>query len=107
MTDPEELKKNGKMDRTVCMFGYVRGTHFEKNSGVHVLGVGDFALDEMNFMPDPCPFPWELKKRSLNKQERLVYAPFSGVGGVLMDKDAVYIETATIQSLNTRRVGCL
>ena len=43
-------------------------------------------------MPDPCPFPQQLKKRSLNIKERLVYAPMSGVGGVVYDKDAIYID---------------
>jgi ribosome biogenesis protein BMS1 len=32
------------------------------------------------------------KRRTLNQKERLVYAPMSGVGGVLYDKDAVYID---------------
>lgn len=36
--------------------------------------------------------PSQEKKRHLNDTERLVYAPFSGVGGIVYDKDAVYIE---------------
>lgn len=46
----------------------------------------------MSFLPDPCPLPEQLKKRSLNAKERLIYAPMSGVGGVMYDKDAVYID---------------
>jgi hypothetical protein len=36
--------------------------------------------------------PDKLKKRSLVEKEKLVYAPFSGVGGIVYDKDAVYVE---------------
>jgi len=30
--------------------------------------------------------------RSLNIKERMMYAPMSGVGGIVYDKDAVYID---------------
>lgn len=46
----------------------------------------------MCFLSDPCPLPEVLKKRSLIEKERLVYAPFSGLGGIVYDKDAVYID---------------
>lgn len=46
----------------------------------------------MDAMPDPCPMPGTLKRRGLNEKERLLYAPMSDVGGLLYDKDAVYIE---------------
>lgn len=49
-------------------------------------------MSEISFLPDPCPLPEELKKRALNEKERLLYAPMSGVGGVVYDKDAVYID---------------
>lgn len=32
------------------------------------------------------------KKRALNEKERLIYAPMADVGGLLYDKDAVYID---------------
>lgn len=49
-------------------------------------------MSDISFLPDPCPLPEELKKRALNERERLLYAPMSGVGGVVYDKDAVYID---------------
>jgi ribosome biogenesis protein BMS1 len=33
-----------------------------------------------------------VKKRSLVEKEKTIYAPMSGVGGVVYDKDAVYID---------------
>lgn len=56
------------------------------------LGVGDMKVHEVSFLPDPCPLPEVQKKRTLLEKERLIYAPFSGVGGIVYDKDAVYIE---------------
>lgn len=55
-------------------------------------GVGDFQVSDVNFLPDPCPLPDAQKKRALNEKERLLYAPMAGVGGVVYDKDAVYID---------------
>lgn len=55
-------------------------------------GVGDFAVSDVSFLPDPCALPEQQKKRCLNEKEKLVYAPLSGVGGVLYDKDAVYVD---------------
>ena len=43
-------------------------------------------------LPDPCPLPSTVKKRGLNEKERLLYAPMADVGGLLYDKDAVYID---------------
>lgn len=46
----------------------------------------------MDGLIDPCPLPSMLKKRGLNEKERLLYAPMADVGGLLYDKDAVYID---------------
>ena len=46
----------------------------------------------MDALPDPCPLPGAVKKRQLNERERLLYAPMADVGGLLYDKDAVYID---------------
>ena len=55
--------------------------------------MGDFRAAEIESLPDPCPTPeMDKKRRTLSQKERFVYAPMSGVGGVLYDKDAVYID---------------
>ena len=43
------------------------------------------------------PLPKTIKKRSLNQKERLIYAPLTGHGGMLYDKDAVYLDTEVRQ----------
>lgn len=54
---------------------------------------------------DPCPLPGNQKaKRSLNEQEQIIYAPLSGLGGLLYDKDGVYIDTGGTQAFATNKV---
>ncbi|XP_061565271.1 ribosome biogenesis protein BMS1 homolog [Cololabis saira] len=92
LTDPEKLRTEPKCDRTVSLYGYLRGTNLKNKGQVHIPGVGDFQVADVNFLPDPCSLPDAQKKRALNEKERLLYAPMAGVGGVVYDKDAVYID---------------
>ncbi|PAA67329.1 hypothetical protein BOX15_Mlig002466g2 [Macrostomum lignano] len=98
-TDPEEVRQNAKCDRKVLLYGYVRGAHLRNCTEVHIPGCGDFVISDAARLPDPCPLPDSgaggggKRRRSLNLRERTIYAPMSGVGGVLMDRDAVYIHT--------------
>ncbi|XP_061562454.1 ribosome biogenesis protein BMS1 homolog isoform X1 [Phycodurus eques] len=92
LTDPEKVRTDLKCDRKVSLYGYLRGTYLKNKSHVHIPGVGDFQVADVNFLPDPCPLPGAQKKRALNERERLLYAPMAGVGGVVYDKDAVYID---------------
>ena len=92
ITDPEKVRQNNKLDRNISLYGYVHGTHMKNNINVHIAGCGDFSIHDMQFLSDPCPTPDRQKRRSLNVKERLVYAPMSGVGGIVYDKDAVYID---------------
>lgn len=54
--------------------------------------MGDLKIHDISYLPDPCALPEVIKKRSLIEKEKLIYAPFSGVGGIVYDKDAVYVE---------------
>lgn len=92
VTPGEALRANPKCDRDITVYGYVRGTNWRQNLVSHIAGVGDFRVNEISAMPDPCPLPGQAKKRSLNERERLIYAPMSDVGGLLFDKDAMYVE---------------
>ncbi|KAK6645270.1 hypothetical protein RUM43_001546 [Polyplax serrata] len=93
ITDPEKIRQNSKCDRNVCLYGFARGIPLNKENSIHIPGCGDTKITNVSFLPDPCPLP-ERKKRSLLERERTIYAPFSGVGGVVYDKDAVYVELA-------------
>ena len=107
-------------DRTVRVFGYVRGAPLRGGQAprLHVAGVGDTVALGVDVLPDPCPLPGSearrqaalaaaaaaggngdgdskakpARRRSLNDRERLIYAPMADVGRLLFDKDAVYVE---------------
>lgn len=68
-----------------CVHVYSRD-NLGYNFPPHKQGCGDFALNSVSTLPDPCPLPDKLKKRSLNEKEKLIYAPMTGVGGIVYDK---------------------
>ncbi|EME47800.1 hypothetical protein DOTSEDRAFT_167163 [Dothistroma septosporum NZE10] len=104
ITPPTLIDENPQCDRTIALYGYLRGTNFPSNDvRVHVPGVGDLNVDRVESLPDPCPTPHfqqlrekqdpsTKKRRRLGDKQKMIYAPMSDVGGVLMDKDAVYID---------------
>ncbi|KAJ3682923.1 hypothetical protein LUZ60_013150 [Juncus effusus] len=91
VTPPDQVRVNKKCDRNVILYGYLRGCNMKKGSKVHISGVGDFNVAGMSSLADPCPLPSSAKKRGLRDKEKLFYAPMSGLGELLYDKDAVYI----------------
>ncbi|XP_067203933.1 ribosome biogenesis protein BMS1 homolog [Linepithema humile] len=105
LTPPELIRKNPKVDRTISLYGYVRGIPLNKETSIHIPGCGDMKIKDVNNLPDPCPLPEHIKKRALIEKERLIYAPFSGVGGIVYDKDAVYVELGGSHSYKEEDTG--
>ncbi|CAN6654628.1 ribosome biogenesis protein Bms1p [Trichomonascus vanleenenianus] len=107
ITNPALVEQNSKIDRKISFFGYVHGTPLPyENARVHIPGVGDLTVKEVERLPDPCPSPYAVKqeenngenlkrRRRLDEKLKVIYAPMSDVGGVLIDKDAVYIDVNT------------
>eukprot|EP01134_Creolimax_fragrantissima_P000003 CFRG0003T1 len=92
ITNPEDTRVNPKCDRTVAVYGYVRGTHLKAHHKIHIPGMGDMYMEDISFLSDPCPLPTQSKKRTLNERERLLYAPMADIGDIVYDKDATYID---------------
>lgn len=106
ITPPTDMEQNPKCDRTIALYGYLRGTNFPaQGSRVHIPGVGDLSVSSTEALPDPCPTPFaeqalskatgKSRRRKLDDKQKLIFAPMSDVGGVLVDKDAVYIDVKT------------
>ncbi|KAK4598333.1 hypothetical protein RGQ29_015700 [Quercus rubra] len=91
VTPPEQVRMNKKCDRNVLVYGYLRGCNMKKGTKVHIAGVGDYSLAGIAGLADPCPLPSAAKKKGLRDKEKLFHAPMSGLGDLLYDKDAVYI----------------
>lgn len=106
ITPPTAIEADSKCDRTVALYGYLRGTNFPaEGTRVHVPGIGDLSVSIIEALPDPCPTPYmdqaiakatgKSARRRLGEKQKLLFAPMSDVGGVLVDKDAVYIDVKT------------
>lgn len=130
LTHPDLIQSKGKqIDRKIALYGYLHGTPLPSVGGtkVHIAGVGDFSISQVEKLPDPCPTPafqqkldeyerLKLKeegsnssstptvrrRKRLDDKDKLIYAPMSDVGGVLMDKDAVYIDIGSKKDNNSQ-----
>ncbi|OTF72571.1 ribosome biogenesis protein BMS1-like protein, partial [Euroglyphus maynei] len=106
LTNPDEIRAQPKCNRKVCLFGYSRGANFKSNQAVHIPGCGDFQIHSINFIPDPCPLPEkdsaQKKRRSLKEKDKCIYAPMAGVGGIVFDKDAIYIDLRGSHSMDQK-----
>lgn len=95
LTPREEIRTSkGRCDRTVTLYGYLRGTNLRQSTKVHIPGVGDIDIKTVTKLGDPCPLPnadSEKRRKLSEKKKLLVHAPMSDVGGVMYDKDAVWI----------------
>ena len=126
LTHPQTIADNPKCDRKVAIYGYLHGTPLPAvNAHMHIAGVGDYHVHAVEKLPDPCPTPYfeqkldELererakaaaeageeiaqprrrRRKRLEDKQKIIYAPMSDVGGVLVDKDAVYIDVGDKQS---------
>jgi ribosome biogenesis protein BMS1 len=107
VTPPTQIEEEPKCDRTIAFYGYLRGGANFPSQGarVHVPGLGDLSASSVEGLPDPCPTPHlqqaiekatgKSNARRLGDKQKLLYAPMSDVGGVLVDRDAVYIDVKT------------
>ncbi|MES1908170.1 MAG: hypothetical protein MHM6MM_001153 [Cercozoa sp. M6MM] len=97
MTSEALIDKDPNCDRTVSMYGFVRGTAWRKRP-VHLLGVGDLTQNgEAEQLEDPCPLPRKLGKhggerRRIGDSEKTLFAPMTDAGAVMFDRDAMYIK---------------
>src|SRR5271170_4950631 len=117
LTLPQDIEDNPLCDRTITLYGYLRGTNLSAlDPKVHIPGVGDFTISQVTGLTDPCPSPaavarergtegGKVKRRSLSDKQKLIYAPMSDVGGIMFDKDAVYISVPEKQSFTRREDG--
>lgn len=91
----------------VSFYGYVRGTYLEKNTKLHLMGIGDYHITSATRIQDPVPVEpkkpaymskadfenenGKKKRRTLKDKERIIYAPFSSLGALNFDKTSGYI----------------
>lgn len=102
ITHPTKIEENPKCDRSIVLSGYLRGTNFSsQGQRVHVPGLGDFTISNMEVLPDPCPTPsmeqalakitGKTGRRRLDEKEKKLHAPMSDRSGLKIDGDAIWI----------------
>lgn len=94
LTPREAIRQNPKIDRTITLYGYLRGPNLPaRNAKVHIPGAGDLEVMSVERLADPCALPTleSERRRKMGEKSKLVHAPMSDVGGVMFDKDAVYV----------------
>ncbi|GAB0132713.1 hypothetical protein EsDP_00001141 [Epichloe bromicola] len=102
ITHPTKIEDDPKCDRSIVLSGYLRGTNFaSQGQRVHVAGLGDFTVANMEVLPDPCPTPsmeqalakiaGKTGRRRLDEKEKKLHAPMSDRSGLKIDGDAIWI----------------
>jgi ribosome biogenesis protein BMS1 len=93
LTPREQVRLDPKCDRTVTLYGYLRGTNLKNSMTIHIPGAGDLSIKSVSVLKDPCPLPTieSERRRKMTDKMKLIHAPMSDVGGIMYDKDAVYV----------------
>ncbi|KAI3549631.1 AARP2CN domain-containing protein [Colletotrichum filicis] len=102
ITHPTKIEEDPMCDRSIVLSGYLRGTNMtQQGQRVHVPGLGDFTVANLEVMPDPCPTPameqalakvtGKTTRRRLDEKEKKLYAPMSDRSGLKIDGDAIWI----------------
>lgn len=103
LTHPNQIEEDAKCDRSVAIYGYLRGgVNFSvENQKVHVPGVGDFTVKRCEVLPDPCPSPAQLAavakatgqtgRKRLDEKDKKMHAPFSDRQGLKIEGSAIWI----------------
>ncbi|GAA6005712.1 hypothetical protein JCM10207_005304 [Rhodosporidiobolus poonsookiae] len=105
ITSREVIRKDPKADRTIAIFGYLRGVPLRppgptNSVRVHIPGAGvdAFEVSRMLELIDPCPLPTKdsEKRRKMGDRNKVAYAPMSGGSGqgVTWDGERIYINTS-------------
>lgn len=102
ITHPTKIEEDSKCDRSIVLSGYLRGTNFAASGQrIHVPGLGDFTVSNMEVLPDPCPTPameqalakitGKTGRRRLDEKEKKMHAPMSDRSGLKIEGDAIWI----------------
>lgn len=39
----------------ISFYGYIRGCSYRMNNKIHIVGLGDYEIEKMETLDDPCP----------------------------------------------------
>lgn len=102
ITHPTKIEEDEKCDRSIELSGYLRGTNFAaQGQRVHIAGLGDFTISNMEVLPDPCPTPameqaiakvtGKTGRRRLDEKDKKLWAPMADRSGMKITGDHIVI----------------
>jgi ribosome biogenesis protein BMS1 len=102
ITHPTKIEEDEHCDRSVELSGYLRGTNFAaQGQRVHIAGLGDFTISNMEVLPDPCPTPameqalakitGKTGRRRLDEKDKKLWAPMADRSGMKITGDHIVI----------------
>ena len=95
LTFTKSTQNSDNDDVIVSLFDYVRGNHLNKNSLVHIKGLGEYKIDYITKIYDPCPIEMVAKngkiKRTLKKKDKNLYTPYSNINMLEYNRKSGYI----------------
>ena len=98
ITPRHMIAQDAKCNRNVTFYGYIRGSHLKSKSTVHLLGVGDFPIESVTRIDDPCRMPRKSGDTTrIRKKEDTLYAPQANVGLINMGTDGVYVDLKDVR----------
>jgi ribosome biogenesis protein BMS1 len=102
ITHPTKVEEDENCDRSIELSGYLRGTNFAaQGQRVHIAGLGDFTISNMEVLPDPCPTPameqalakisGKTGRRRLDEKDKKMWAPMADRSGMKITGDHIVI----------------
>lgn len=102
ITHPIKVEEDETCDRAIELSGYLRGTNFAaQGQRVHIAGLGDFTISNMEVLPDPCPTPameqalakitGKTGRRRLDEKDKKLWAPMADRSGMKITGDHIVI----------------
>ncbi|KAL2200327.1 hypothetical protein P885DRAFT_28733 [Corynascus similis CBS 632.67] len=102
ITHPTRVEEDENCDRSIELSGYLRGTNFAaQGQRVHIAGLGDFTVSNMEVLPDPCPTPameqalakvtGKTGRRRLDEKDKKLWAPMADRSGMKITGDHIVI----------------
>lgn len=82
----------------VSFYGYLRGRPMKSGSDVCIPGMGDFKVENIVSILDPCPLKEKNKKKikKIVEQNKIIYAPMSNFENI-NDESIIYINVKDIK----------
>lgn len=121
---PTEEEREASETMDVSIYGYVCGSRLRQGQLAHIPGLGDYNIDKVETMIDPCPLPQHLAAaakegtgltvrdfskssgaplRSLADKHKSIYAPYCDAEHIAIEKDAMYITLRNHSSHFTKK----